>query len=204
MSTVSQIRMEFFAKVVVPIALFVMGYYLINSVENALSERKLEVTSASAISELLNKLHSDVGQSEANAAALTLAAYGEAAIVPLIGTIEYGSPQTESAATRALFMIGLEHPKEVSEVLAEVLDKRHRQFDARVHQIAIIVLGQIGDTCAKKTLLNYRDVLARRASDGLEDWQAMVRGAKVENYNETRDEMVRALASLGIDWTPSP
>ena len=190
-------------KVAVPVLLFVFGYILVNSVENALEQKKLEVESASAIKELLTTLHGEVGQSEANAAALTLAAYGEAAIIPLIGTIEYGSPQTEAAAQRALFMIGLQHPEKVTETLSNVLSKRHGQFHAHAHQIAIVVLGAVGHKDADNALLDYRFVMERTAPEGIGNWETIVRGAKIENYKETQVDLKRALASLDIEWSPS-
>ena len=194
---------ETIGKIVVPILMMVFAFILVDSVENALKKESLEVESASAINELLNKLHGEVGQFEANAAALTLAAYGKAAIIPLIGTIEYGSPQAEAAAHRAIFMIGLDHPQQVTETLSGILAKRHRQFHVRVHQHAIVLLGAIAHKDAKKALLDYSKVIAPTASEGLDDWKNMVRGAKKENYKETQKEMKRALASFEIDWAAS-
>ena len=190
------------AKIVLPVLLFVFGFFLVDRVETALKERQLEVQSASAIKDLLNTLHSEAGQSEATSAALTLAAYGEVAVIPLIGTIEYGPPQSAAAARRALFLIGLDHPKELTKTLSRVLAKRDRQFHAKVHQIVIAVLGEVGHPDAVYPLQSYRLVIERPADEGLEDWKSMVQGANVERYTNTQDAVSGALAALGVEWIP--
>jgi len=95
---------EVLSKLLLPLLLFWLAFTFKDSVQHALEYRRLEVESAGAIEKLLQTLHQEeVNIGNAAAAAITLSAYGEAAIMPLIAALELGSSNTETAARQALF-----------------------------------------------------------------------------------------------------
>ena len=135
---------EVASKVLIPLLIFYLAFTFKDSVEQALAYRKLEVESADAIEKLLNNLHKpEIEDSEAIASALTLSAYGEAAIMPLVSVYEHGSAVSEPAAKQGLFVIGLSHPESVTSSLNVVLSKHQGQFRWQTHRMAIEILGQI-------------------------------------------------------------
>ena len=76
---------EVLTKLILPLLLFWLAFTFKDSVQSALEYRRLEVESAEAIEKLLHTLHKEeVEIDKAMAAALTLSAYGEAAIMPLM------------------------------------------------------------------------------------------------------------------------
>jgi len=188
----------------IPLLVFWFAFSLKDSVEQAFKSKQLEVESARAIEQLLTTLHSsDVSKPRAGAAALTLASYGEAAIVPLIGVLQHGSAEAATAARHGLFMIGLAHPKDVTVGLAAVLSMRQGQFRFSTHQIAIELLGEIGHQDALKSLQEYRDHLGGQDEQGLKAWQIMVTDANMNRYIESREALARGLARFGEKWDPS-
>ena len=197
-STTWQRWFDVLAKLLLPVLLFWLAFTFKDSVQHALEYRALEVKSAEAIEKLLQTLHEqEIEIGKARAAALTLSAYGEAAIMPLVGALEHGSPNTETAAKQGLFIIGLNHPEAVTQGLGTVLSKRNQQFRWQTHQAAIEILGKIGQAEARKMLLSYRSLLEKPSNEGLLAWQKTVRESDKANYEETLKTLNIALAVFG-------
>lgn len=194
---------EVLSKLILPLLLFWLAYTLKDSVQHALEFRRLEVQSAAAIEQLLQTLHKEADSSTARSAALTLSAYGEVAIMPLVGVLENGFTNAVTAANEGLFVIGLSHPDTVSRSLGTVLSKQKKQFRWQTHQYAIEILGRIGHPEAREVLLSYRPLLEKDPSEGLTIWQKAVREAQVQHYKETRKALINALAAYGVDWKPA-
>lgn len=195
---------EVLSKLLLPILLFWLAFTFKDSVQHALEYRRLQVESAQAIEKLLQTLHMEnLEMSQATAAALTLSAYGDAAIMPLVGALEHGSPNTETAAKQALFVIGLNHPDALTQGMAAVLAKRQGQFRWQTHQAAVEILGKVAHPKARDVLLSYRPLLAEPVSKGLPKWKRAVRGAKAAYYEDTQKTLTIALAALGVDWKPA-
>lgn len=188
------------AKLLLPVLLFWLAFTFKDSVQHALEYRALEVKSAEAIEKLLQTLHEpEIEIGKASAAALTLSAYGEAAIMPLVGALEHGSTNTETAAKQGLFIIGLNHPEAVTRGLATVLSKRHGQFRWQTHQAAIEILGKIQQAEAREVLVSYRSLLEKSSNEGLPQWEKVVRGPKKEDYEQTQKTLNTAMAVFGIE-----
>ncbi len=190
-------------RIMIPIILFVLGVQFKDSFERSMKERTLEVSSAKSMQELLAILHREqLNPAEGDAAALALSAYGEAAIVPLIGAIEFGTAQVERPVRRALFMIGLVHPEGVSRELGAILAVRSGQLRFRTHKMAIEVLGRIGHPSALPHLQDYQAIVNKPASEGVPLWSKMVENASVESYRAVQAKLAVALAQYGITWEP--
>ncbi len=195
---------EVLSKLLLPLLLFWLAFTFKDSVQHALEYQRLEVESAEAVEKLLQTLHQEeVEIGKAKAAALTLSAYGEAAIMPLVGALEYGSVNTEIAANQGLFVLGLSHPGAVSQTLATVLSKRKGQFRWQTHQTAIEIIGKLEHPMARDALMSYKVLFEKPLTEGLTSWQQTVRGAQKENYEDTQKTLITALEAFGFDWNPS-
>jgi hypothetical protein len=190
-------------KLVLPLLLFFVAK---DSVEEALQWRRLEVNSASAIERLLGVMHDPKGSSETkSAAALTMAAFGEVGIMPLVGALEYGATGANEAASRGLFSIGLNHPGPVSEAMGRILAMRHRQFGWETHLAAIETLGKIGDESGLEPLQSYLLLMDHPPEKGVPSWQQAVlytEDAAFEFYIETQEALAKALLVYDVTWVP--
>jgi len=190
-------------KIFIPILLLVLGIQFKDSFERTMKERSLEVSSAKSMQELLSILHRpSLTPAEGDAAALALSAYGEAAIVPLVGAVEFGTAQVERPARRALFMIGLVHPESVTKELGGILAVRNGQLSFRTHKMAIETLGRIGHESALPYLQDYKSILNKPAKEGVPLWGKMVENASVESYRGVQATLGTALERFGVEWEP--
>ncbi len=190
-------------KIAVPLVLLGLGFSLKGSVEQAFRRQELEVKSAESIEKLLGTLHkSNVSRVDASAAALTMASYGQAAIIPLIGVLEYGPSEAQQAARQSLFIIGLVHPEELASDLAKILERRNGQLSWSTHKAAIELLGQLQNPACIEPLQKYCRLLARTDRVGLEQWQRAVRGPRMGDYKATRTSLIDALNAYHIRWQP--
>ena len=199
-----QNRIEVLSKLLLPLLLFWLAFTFKDSVQQALEYQRLEVESAGAIKKILTTLHQEeVNMDEAMGSALTLSAYGSAAIMPLVGVLEHGSSNAETAAKQGLFILGLSHPDTVSQSLGTVLSKRKGQFRWQTHQAMIEILGKVEYPEASEVLLSYGPLLEKPSTKGLIGWKQVVRDATIEDYEETQQTLKDALAVFGVDWGPS-
>lgn len=188
------------SKLLLPLLLFWLAFTFKDSVQHALEYQRLEVESAEAIEKLLQTLYTkEVSASDSTAAALTLSAYGEAAIMPLIGVLEYGSTNAETASRQALFILGLNHPETVTQNLKTVLSKQNLQFRWQTHQTAIEIIGKINHPVGRDALISYENLFKKNSSEGLKKWKQIVRGANNENYEETHKTLTDALRNYGLN-----
>lgn len=189
---------EIFSKILVPLLLFWLAFTFKDSVQYALEYKRFEVQSAESIEKLLLTLNkSDVGKNEASAAAVTLSAYGDTTIIPLVTILENGSPNAQNASKRGLFVIGLTHPNVVSEKLLTILSKQQGQFRWQTHKAIIEILGKIAHPDAKQGLLDYQALITLPGNEGETNWKKMVRDVSPEGYNNTLESLERSLAILG-------
>jgi hypothetical protein len=185
-----------------PVLLFALAILFKDSVDQALRARQLELESGEAIDKLLTTLYGPVDTQGASVAALTLASYGRASILPLVGVLEHGSPEAEMRAAEALLSVGLSHREEVCTTLGELIGKRRGQFRWSTHRTAIRVLGQLECQDARKALEDYAAVVQAAPPAGAEPWLAMVKDGSQERYDLIRAALVEALDALGVRWIP--
>ena len=129
---------------------------------HALEVRQLEIAQGQAVKELLGTLNRrDVSDSEARAAGFALAAYGRAAIAPLVHQLQSSDPIRRGAAEEGLLALGLTHRGEACDILARIIDNRTRRYSWTTHHSAIRLLGSLGCRGKRGSLLRYRDVVGR-------------------------------------------
>jgi hypothetical protein len=160
-----------------------VGYLLTGSVNKALEQRKLELSTGTAVQALVLKLQDD-RQAEAEAAAVALAAFGSLGIVPLLTALQGGQSIEVLAAEKGLRALSLTAAPQVCESLAGVLANRTGLYGWRVHRSSIVLLGdldcrsQIGAVRAYRALLGegtetlaaYRTIVQ---DDGTLDGEAL-------------------------------
>lgn len=189
---------EIISKILVPLLLFWLAFTFKDSVQYALEYKQFEVQSAESIEKLLLTLNKgDVGKNEASAAAVTLSAYGETTIIPLVTILEHGSPNAQNASKRGLFVIGLTHPKVVSQKLLTILNKQQGQFRWQTHTGIIEILGKIAHPDSKQGLLDYQALITPPNNEAETKWKQMVRDGSPEGYKNTLELLEQALAKIG-------
>ena len=194
----AKIVFEIIAKVAVPIVVLVLGWWTKGSVELALKEQQLEISSAQGMEDLISTLRkSNLQPHEADGAALALAAYGRHAIAPLISVLD-GNTNARLAAEKSLFTIGLAHPKTTCDIIERSLNSHNEQFSLRGHKSVIKLLARVGCTGALGSLRLYealipddsqavRDAYARMMSD---------RSVDVESIVQIREELRNSIEIL--------
>jgi hypothetical protein len=111
----------------------------------ALEQRKTDLSGIGQMRELIGQLYKDgITPREAEAIALSLAAFGDLAAPPLIHAIETGSPNRRTGAEVGLAAAALAAPDPVCGTLARVIDNRTALFNWQTHESAIRLLGQLG------------------------------------------------------------
>jgi hypothetical protein len=110
-----------------------------------LEQRKTDLGGIGQMRELIAELYRDgITPSEAQAVALSLAAFGDLAAPPLIHAIETGSPNRRTGAEAGLAAAALAAPDKVCATLAQVVDNRTALFTWQTHESALRLLGQLG------------------------------------------------------------
>lgn len=111
----------------------------------ALEQRKADLSGIGQMRELIAQLYKEsITPSEAEAIALSLAAFGDLAAPPLIHAIETGSPNRRTGAEAGLAAAALTAPDGVCAVLAQVLDNRTALFTWQTHESAMKLIGKLG------------------------------------------------------------
>lgn len=111
----------------------------------ALEQRRVDLSGIGQMRELIADLYREgITPAEAEAIALSLAAFGDLAAPPLIHAIETGSPNRRTGAEAGLAAAALAAPDRVCATLAQVLDNRTALFNWQTHESALRLLGQLG------------------------------------------------------------
>ena len=115
-------KLAVLAPIVQAILLAIVTFFLTGRVTNAIQRKQIEVSSVSAMRELIGKLGDEkITLADANAAAMTLAAFGNYAVPSLIHVIQNGGVNSTVAAERALRAVGIGDQKVVCESLRMVI-----------------------------------------------------------------------------------
>jgi hypothetical protein len=171
---------------VTPIVLFVLGTWFVNAagdvVENqrvalenqrlALQERQVELGGIAEMREIVAELYEDgITSTEAEATALSLAAFGALAAPPLIHAIETGDAVRMTGAETGLAAAALADPRGVCRILAGVIANRTALYSWQTQQSAVKLLGRLG--CRDQRL--SVEAFGRLLAEGSAAYQATVR-----------------------------
>lgn len=181
------------------------AYWFTQRVSQALEEKKFEVSSASEMKDLLIKMQTG-DDTEAGAAAVALASYGNHAVLPLVNAIELyfetGRLSRVDGARSGLRAVGWAYPKEVCASLEKVLTNRSHLFHWATHEAVIPLLGDLDCEGALPMLREYRAGLGtgppREAISSLAERVGGAPDASaVQAMREALDETISVLAKGG-------
>ena len=168
------------------------------SIDEALMERQLEVTSVTEMREILIKLRSgEVEKPEAEATALALAAFGRYAVVPLISVLQEGESVSVVAAGKALQLMALTDNQEYAcSVLGRALDNQTKLFTWVTHIEIVRLLGMMDcGLQGEKILQGYRTALA---NDSLQEWKRRVKESHDLSDTDLKEMQGEVKKSLGF------
>jgi hypothetical protein len=186
--------------VVAALLVLIIGFQIKDSVDLGLRERQLEISSAQGMHNLIAELQRDgLTRDKADAAAIALTAFGRSSLAPLINELNIGSTHAKLAAEKALFMIGVSHPRATCEILERTLNNHNQQFSWSAHRSIIRLLGQVDCRDAVESLEKYRALVQDSSQEGREAYGQVVAGDStptVENINALQKEIKSALDLL--------
>ncbi len=137
-----------------------MTWAIKNSVNSALKERELEVTTGKAMQDALTKLRaSPLNSEEADAAALVLASMGKLSIMFLISEYKSGTVEATIAVEKALFVLGLTHQPELCACLRTVIGDKGQRFRIETYRLAAIQIGKAQCQKSVKELRDFKNLL---------------------------------------------
>lgn len=170
----------------------------------ALEQRKADLSGIGQMRELIADLyHEGITPADAEAIALSLAAFGDLAAAPLIHAIETGSPNRRTGAETGLAAAALAAPDRVCATLAQVIDNRTALFNWQTHESALRLLGQLG--CRNQRL--SVEAFGRLLGGGVAGYRPTVHENGVPEVNDVivhrlLDEQRRALERLAAAQVP--
>lgn len=143
-----------------PFLLAAFGVWATLNITSSIDQRRLELAELDAISEFMVEMRStDVTKNRARAAAISLAAYGEIALDPLLQELNAEGQVRPLAAMEGMRALALNHPDLVCDQLESVLAGGNRLFTWQMHRLVIELLGGIGDRETVPVLDAYADGL---------------------------------------------
>ena len=152
-------------------ALAFIGYYFTDSVKVALEERQLRLEHVKEMREVLLKMGSPaLTPEEAEANAITLSAFGEESIVPLLIQLESGENRAVGAE-KGLRAVGISSREKTCAALQQVIGNRSGLFRWDTHLVAIRLTAELGCAVAKGNLERYEAMLgsALQSETGLHE-----------------------------------
>jgi hypothetical protein len=182
-----------------PVLVAILGFVLVERVNVTLRQRQTDLASGEGISKLVSTLRdSNVELKAADGAALTLAAYGRDAVLPLISVVEYGNDVTAAAAGKGLRVLGLMHREATCRALAQVVNNRTRLFKWTTHQTSIVLLGELGCRDEIEALRRYQVLLGGTAgAEGLTAYRSVVQGSvSAGDIGDVNRDVTQALDAL--------
>ena len=161
-----------------PILLALVGLYFTDTVRVGFERQQLQLANASGMQGLLVQLLGDkVSQTEARAAASTLAAFGPPAVAPLVTALADADDVRTPAIEGALRAIGLNEPVAVCGPLMSILEHQTGRYSWLMHRSAIRVIADVHCPQARTLLQAYQQALTAgtlKAFDpATEEWKAL-------------------------------
>ena len=161
------------APLITPIIVALFTLYATRNITAAIERQKLQLSHVSAMKDLMVKLATPgIERGEAEATAVSLAAFGTAALPPLLYELEASGEVRPLAAAAGIRAVALEHGEDTCAFLTRILENRSGLFSWRAHRRVIDLLGRIGCSSSVPALESLRATLA--ASEGLDQYRRMV------------------------------
>ncbi len=187
-----------FMPILTPFILAGFGLWATTNITSAIEKQRLELSRLNAISEFMVEIRQPgANPRDAQAAAVSLAAFGTVSLEPLIHEMNSDGDVRPLAAMIGLRALAFEHAKEVRDQLEKVLSEGNRFFTWKAHRKVIDLLGDIGDGYTIKVLVDFKTML--EADDGLAEYRKTVSdspGPTIKNQGKIQKDLERALEKL--------
>lgn len=186
----------------VPVVLFMLGYWLKDTVDQAFKERQLEQSGLAQVREQLTELYSEeVNAGDALRVALAIGAFGGVAAQPLIEAVNLGGDSRRAAATRGLLTAGLIDHDRVCEALAATVVDNQKIYQWWTKQDAAELMGFLKCIHFRLQLRELCSLL-KQGEDALR--ATVMQYAGTGRATNVAINVQRALAALGqeVDCCP--
>lgn len=194
-------KLQALSSLLTAIVVAVLGYFLHDSVSNALKREELQLSNVKEMRDLVAKLQaSNTTADDADVAAWTLSAFGRPAVGPLVTALCASGEVRGPAAEKALRAVGLSDPEAVCEPTIKIVDNRTGRFSWLVHLSAIRLIGDLDCPRAKGVLHRYRDELQRVTPQTLPSFARTVDSdppVDMAGVEQLKTEIARAFEALG-------
>lgn len=199
---VLEILGKYLLPIISSIVIIVLGYWLKDSVDQALARQQLQLSYATEMQELLEKMSAPgAPRSRIEAAALVLATFGAHAVVPLTNELQLEGSLRASAAESGLRAMALTESGQACRILDKVLTNRTRLYRWETHRRVIRLLGDLHCRDSIPALSDYRDLIAEADHDdaALERYRSNLRRDSVperDSIHQIRSTLQRSLGLL--------
>jgi hypothetical protein len=195
------ILIQLVGPIVAGLVIWYVGFAVKDSVDIALHRQEVEISSASEMQALIGKLQeTDIGEAEARAAALALAAFGLPAANILVFELQTSNASTRSGAQVGLEMLVRAHPEPVCEMFRWLIDEGRRYYAWPTHQAAIELIGRGRCLQARTALLRFQTLVPDSTPDTLAKFAGEIAPdppPSVSGVDDIRAAIDTSLAALG-------
>jgi hypothetical protein len=154
-------RLQAFGSVFSGLVVLGIGWWLNDKVNHALEQKRVDLEYVKEMRDLLVGFGKNDSPPEvADANAIALAAFGEAAIEPLLYRLASGADVSSLAAQKGLRLLGFSHRVAVCNRMGDVLRDRARNYTWLTDQYVIRLMADINCTESRQVLMDYQRSLA--------------------------------------------
>ena len=195
------ILIQLVGPIVAGLVIWYVGFAVKDSVDIALHRQEVEISSASEMQALIGKLQEpDIGEADAKAAALALAAFGLPAANILIFELQTGNASTRSGAQVGLGLLVMGHPEPVCEIFRWLIDEGRRYYSWPTHQAVIELIGRGRCLQARMALVRFQALVPDSTSDTLAKFAGEIAAdppPSVSGVEDIRAAIDASLMALG-------
>jgi len=175
------------------IVLTVIGFYLNDTVEQAMKEHQLQIDAVNEMQKIAEGLQGVQTRPDALAKAAQLAAFGRYSVPFFVNVLETGTQNSQIGAEDGLRMVARSEPQPVCSALHAVIRNRSGLYQWQTHASALKVLGQTGCVDACTDVAKYRNSLT-----SVNDFKPWVSNDKVmaDDYKTVVDQASTTLEQL--------
>jgi uncharacterized small protein (DUF1192 family) len=186
-------------KIFIPIisSLIVAGTGLLATftIKASIDREKLELSNVAEMRDLLTTLREPgIERRKAEATAVSLAAFGTYAVVPLVMELQADGVVRPGAAEEGLRAVLAKEPEKACKALLKVLDNRTGLYSWKTHRDVVRLLGEGGCADAIPVLREMKSLLA--SEGGIETYRTTVRDGPTAKIDKIERELDRALERL--------
>ena len=170
-------KFQMLASISTPLITFFLGTFLMNLVNQGFERQRLHVTNVTQMQGLLKELRDPNTTAEgAETTAISLSAFGPAAITPLLNLIQSGEANSVIAGEIGLRSVGMTDTELTCNRLIQVIRSRSQLYSWFTHRSAIRLIGDLSCTDARRHIEEYENLLQRSTSEkGLAEFKKLVR-----------------------------